>query len=962
MLPALPGTGPAGRTRSVVLLLLLCAGTLRAQENSDCLLCHGEEDLVVERDGRKLSMYFDADRAAKSVHGKTECISCHVDLAGVKNFPHAKRLKPAECGDCHDESFDSIAAYWNSTHGRKQKAGEANAPRCQDCHGSHYIAKRGDPLSLLSPLRIPEMCTQCHADGKPVARAGALTRDEIAARYKDSIHGDGLFLQGLKVAAVCTSCHSGHGILPHTDPASTLHKDKVNDACRKCHNDEGAIHKGIVAQELWATPGAVPLCVDCHQPHGQRRIAYGTRMSDGECLACHTQPDIAQRTGRKALLVDKDALAHSVHGRNLVACAQCHSTPAKAEAGRTCAVAPAKVNCATCHDREVGQYQHGIHGSLHAKGEANAPTCVECHGTHTILESEVPANGAATPELRARILAGPTHRRNVPELCARCHKDGAPAAVRNPDGEPGKIEHYRESIHGKGLLESGLIASANCVDCHSAHMELPPSDPASSVSPERIVATCARCHDGIDEHFRHSIHSKEGNPGFRAEPGKPGLPHCNDCHSAHSVARTDLAGFKRDIVAQCGKCHGEITETYFDTYHGKVSALGSTVAARCHDCHGAHDILPASNPASFLHEHKVVATCGKCHAGSHERFAGYLTHATHNNPERYPALYWAFQAMTWLLLGVFGFFGLHLLAWLPRSFALRREHQRHAAAAATAGAGAARHYVRFTPFNRALHVMIIVSFLGLALTGMALKFAEAGWAKVLAALLGGTETAGWIHRVCAVITFAYMGLHLFDVARRFRASGKTPIEFFFGPDSMMPSWRDVKEFMGTARWFAGLGPRPKYGKWTYWEKFDYFAVFWGVIVIGFSGLVLWFPVFFTHFLPGWMINVCTIIHSEEALLATGFIFTIHFFNTHMRPEKFPMDRVVFTGRMTVEELKADKPGLYEELVASGELEKYLADPPTTTAQRAAAVFGFLALTIGVVVVVLIVHGLLTVGL
>ncbi len=135
---------------------------------------------------------------------------------------------------------------------------------------------------------------------------------------------------------------------------------------------------------------------------------------------------------------------------------------------------------------------------------------------------------------------------------------------------------------------------------------------------------------------------------------------------------------------------------------------------------------------------------------------------------------------------------------------------------------------------------------------------------------------------------------------------------------MMPNRRDLTELVGTLKWFVGLGERPAYGRWTYWEKFDYFAVFWGIAVIGSTGLTLWFPVFFTRFLPGSFLNVATIIHSDEALLATGFIFTVHFFNTHLRPEKFPMDITVFTGRMPLEELERDKPREYEALVASGQ--------------------------------------------
>ena len=950
---------PAGVFRRVLAVLLAATASIGAQESSDCLACHGKPDLTAERDGRQVSMYFDAERAAQSVHASADCIDCHVDLDGVTDTPHPERLAPADCGMCHDESFDSMAAYWGSTHGRGVTAGTANSPRCQDCHGSHDILGRKDPRSSAHLFNVPAMCTECHAEGAAIEPVHDLTRDQLIDRYKDRIHGSALFRQGLTVAPVCTTCHSAHAVLPAADPASLIHRDRVNLTCAQCHNDNAAVHRGIVAEALWTQAGAVPLCVDCHAPHAERRVAYGTNMSDPECLACHGQPEITDRSGRSTLLVDVAACQQSIHGRRLVACAQCHTGMTPSADERPCGNLPAKVNCATCHDAQVKQYRRGIHGSLNAEGEPNAPDCTDCHGDHAIMESRLPTSlDGVEPWLRDKVLASPTHRRNVPDLCAECHREGAPASLRNPEGESQKVEHYRMSIHGKGLLESGLIASANCVDCHSAHMELPPSDPDSTVAPEHLVGTCGKCHDGIHEQFRTSIHSQEGNPEFQPTTDGPTLPHCNECHSSHSVARTDLAEFKGQIVGQCGNCHPKITETYFDTYHGKVSSLGNDVVARCHDCHGSHRILGVSDPASTIHPDNVVATCAKCHPGSHKRFAGYLTHATHNDPERYPALYWSYIGMTALLVGVFSFFGLHLLAWLPRSMALRREHRRTAPAPAPAGT---KEYVRFNRFNRNLHRTVIISFLGLALTGMILRFPDTGWARVLASLMGGTATAGWIHRLCAIATFGYMGMHLFDLVRRWRASGLRFAKYFFGPDSMIPTWRDVTEFVGTIKWFFGRGPRPHYGKWTYWEKFDYFAVFWGVVIIGTSGLILWFPELATRILPGWSINVATIIHSEEALLATGFIFTIHFFNAHLRPEKFPMDRVVFTGGMTIEELKADKPRLYEELVASGTLEQQLKDPPSPRSLRSAYTFGWVALTIGIVVVVMIVHGLLTEG-
>jgi cytochrome b subunit of formate dehydrogenase len=172
---------------------------------------------------------------------------------------------------------------------------------------------------------------------------------------------------------------------------------------------------------------------------------------------------------------------------------------------------------------------------------------------------------------------------------------------------------------------------------------------------------------------------------------------------------------------------------------------------------------------------------------------------------------------------------------------------------------------------------------------------------------------------------------------------------------MLPNKTDLKEVAGSLKWFLGLGPRPQYGRWTYWEKFDYFAVFWGIAVIGSTGLMLWFPEFFTRFFPGWFINVASIIHSDEALLATGFIFTVHFFNTHFRPDKFPMDTVIFTGRVPVEELKADRPREYDELVKSRRLKKHLAEPLPPVVIKTIRIFASIALLIGLSLILLIIY-------
>lgn len=268
-----------------------------------------------------------------------------------------------------------------------------------------------------------------------------------------------------------------------------------------------------------------------------------------------------------------------------------------------------------------------------------------------------------------------------------------------------------------------------------------------------------------------------------------------------------------------------------------------------------------------------------------------------------------------------------------------------------------RQYLRFSRLNRILHVIMIVSFMSLALTGMTLKFSYTGWAVFLSHLFGGFESAGYVHRVAAVFMIGIFITHLVDLVRLKRKEYHTWRALMFGPDSVLLNRKDLKDFIGNMKWFLGRGPRPKYGRWTYWEKFDYLAVFWGMGVIGSTGLMLWFPELFTLFIPGWFINVATIIHSDEALLAVGFIFTVHFFNTHLRPEKFPMDVVIFTGRMSVEELERDKPAEYAELLKNKKLEDSLVDPYPPIVLRAVRFFGWTALAIGFSIVVWIIYAM-----
>jgi len=959
--------------------LLFTVVPAAAQDSEECLFCHEDAELTGERAGKEISVHVDPAGFSTSVHGDFACVDCHTELEGLD--VHDDNVERVDCGICHDAESEKIAAsghgglaasgsrwapgcsdchgyheiqpladeppncagchgrqvrqHARSLHGQAADRGDELAPDCSDCHGSHEILAADDPNALTAVMNVPVLCGSCHQEGSPVSLSRDVHQERVLENYSMSIHGEGLFRQGLTVTAVCTSCHTAHDILPHTDERSSIHRDNVAQTCATCHGQIEQVHRKVIEGELWESePHKIPACVDCHAPHKIRKVRYPAGSANEDCLSCHSNPELTMAQDGETVSLFVDAAVYGGSAHLDTACAQCH-TDVTPSLDRSCETITSKVDCAICHAEQVGDYDNGIHGKLSAANDPDAPVCLDCHGKHDTLAKEIPSS--------------PTFKRNVPDLCATCHRAGEQAAVRIDSKVPDIFESYLDSIHGKGLVESGLLVTATCADCHTPHGELPVDDERSSVHHNNVADTCGNCHHGIEETFRTSVHwPKEVDEEHR-------LPSCEGCHSSHTISRTDQVDFRFRMMDQCGRCHEQQAETFFDTFHGKVSRLGSARAAKCHDCHGTHNILPPTDPASTLGRDNVVETCGNCHSGSHRQFTGYLTHATHHDRDKYPWLFWSFWGMTALLVGTLTFSLLHTLAWLARLWLTRDEWRAHKALARR---GDQRMYRRFDRFSRTLHIFMLLSFFTLALTGMALKFSHMRWAGVVSFLFGGFDTMGVIHRIGAVVLAGVFTAHLWDVVRKKRRSGKNWWQMITGPESILFTARDLKDLIQSIRWFFGIGPRPSYGRYTYWEKFDYFAVLWGIIIIGSTGLILWFPELFTRVIPGWFVNVATIIHSDEALLAVGFIFTIHFFNTHFRPDKFPMDPVIFTGRMTVGELKYDKPDEYEQMVASGKLEEHLVEPFPRQAEKAIRIFAFVTLSIGLTLIALIVYSML----
>jgi len=651
-----------------------------------------------------------------------------------------------------------------------------------------------------------------------------------------------------------------------------------------------------------------------------------------------------------SVFVDQKLFNLSVH--NTLSCVDCHGDLTAKHPDDNQPAQP--VSCADCHADETSEYADSIHGASHKLGASAAASCADCHGKHDMLPAKHPAS--------------PVFKLNLPNTCAQCHSNTNLTREYHISNEnPG---HYLESIHGQALTKMGLIVAPSCNDCHGVHDIKRSVDRESPINHQNIAKTCGQCHVKVEEVYDKSIHGK-----LLAAGDKRG-PVCTDCHSAHEVEKPINGHFKQVSDQRCGKCHEDSLKHYRDTYHGKSMALGkpsqaSDVAA-CYDCHGHHDVLPPTDPASRLSATNIVATCKQCHPDANPGFAAYRPHANPLDKENYPVLHVVFLFMTSLLVGVFVFFGLHTLAWLVRAVYLYWHDSKKFREAKFEVQRDDEWFTRFVPFERFLHFLVVTSFLLLVITGMPLKFYYTDWAKTIFSVLGGAESARMLHRFGAIVTFLYFGLHVGSLTLNFwRSRGfirdpqtrklclRRVSQAVFGPDSMMPTLQDWRDFLAHNKWFFGKGPKPQFDRWTYWEKFDYFAVFWGVFIIGLSGLVMWFPEFFTRFLPGWIINVALIIHSDEALLAAGFIFTIHFFNTHFRLEKFPMDTVIFSGRVSKTEMLHERRRWYDRLVAAGKLDQHRVRDEWERWKSIARFFGFLFFGLGLVLLALIVYAMLS---
>ena len=619
--------------------------------------------------------------------------------------------------------------------------------------------------------------------------------------------------------------------------------------------------------------------------------------------------------------------------------------------------------CQSCHDGKKGKLEmptlsgekrevQPVVADKYAKSVHGKMECVACH--KDIIDST---------SSHARVSGAPKAE------CAQCHLDLWEAAKKdNKTAEKPRlgivaenVAAYKKSFHASPDKDDPTKLMAICSDCHNVHtFDVPPRG-----TPERkewhltVPDICGKCHEDHLEDWTGSIHGKEAT-----EKNNLKTAVCSDCHTTHDIISSTLDQAKLDITASCGNCHQDALKSYKASYHGQVNTLGYAYTAKCFDCHGSHAIQPSKDTASKLHPKNRLKTCQKCHNGKPDALplatAGFLSfspHGTSDNFEKYPEIWLTTKFMIALLIGVFAFFWAHSILWWYREYRDRKEGKAHwhirshdippeILSGGDRRQDHAHKYVRrFGPMWRLAHLIFALSVMTLVLTGMAAFYAETGWAKAVMAAFGSPQTAGLVHRVAAFTMLGIFFIHLIAVSVNILRNWK---DFkFFGPDSFVPNWKDLADIVGMFKWFLGKGARPAIERWSYWEKFDYWAVFWGMAIIGGSGMMLAFPHIVAKVAPGWVFNVAMVVHGEEAFLAAVFLFTVHFFNNHFRPDKLPPpDVVMFTGVQSLEEFKHEHTAQYQRLVETGQLEQYLVEAPSAPFTLASKILGLTLIVIG----------------
>ncbi len=633
------------------------------------------------------------------------------------------------------------------------------------------------------------------------------------------------------------------------------------------------------------------------------------------CQKCHSNPDIYgfDVRGRKRIVfVDEKAFRQSIHGK--LRCTDCHDDidPTQLPHPRH----TQKVECQKCHlERKLPKapefkitifksYADSVHGEAVARSDPDAPRCADCHGHHNILPAK---------DIRYQV-----NRRNIPQTCSKCHSDAQLVEWHQiPKGET--LFYYERSVHGqllsKGVTEGTESAKgkppAVCTDCHGIHGIRPATDPNAKVARPNLPQTCSQCHEQIFKEWRQSIHGQAWAKGIKE------APVCTDCHGEHMIRSpedpTSLVHLQH-IVATCSKCHenerlqrrlGLPTlrlATYRTSFHGIMNRYGVTEVAHCASCHSAHNILPSKDPQSPIHPNNLPKTCGNCHPGIGKGVAFGKVHFAGMRQEN--TLYWLIRFLYQLLItGLVGYFSIYIALDIHNYL---KGRPSHAVSPHQTHDLLSHEYVeRFTLNERLQHLLLVISFTLLVISGLPVSYAEASWVKRIFSFPGSIEVRGIIHRVGAVML---MVLAVWHIIYLLTPRGREQLSHL--------RWtkKDFADILQMLKCYLGLSDeKPKFGRFNWIEKLEYYAVVWGTTVMILTGLALWFESQALVYLPLWVWHIARLIHGYEALLAFLTIIIWHLYHVHFKPGVFPMSWVWLTGKISLRHLQEEHPLEFEKL-------------------------------------------------
>lgn len=595
------------------------------------------------------------------------------------------------------------------------------------------------------------------------------------------------------------------------------------------------------------------------------------KLKDEDCLTCHGDTTLTTDVNGKpvSLYVDAKKLKHSIHGSMKLACVDCHKD-VKSLAHET---APQKVLCADCHADAKNASAHSTHARMVSPGKI-AANCLDCHGdAHDVLAGGHPDS--------------PINRAHIPATCGRCHGQKFLMESNGVSTQP--FVSYQDSVHGRAV-GNGSMKAAVCTDCHGAHSILRGNDPQSPIYKFNVPATCGQCHTDIQNTFNASIH------GQAIARGNQLSPVCTDCHGIHSIKshKDPNSPVAEQNLSHdtCARCHegvrlssefgvpGNRVSTYMDSYHGLAAEGGSVVAANCSSCHGVHNILPSSDPRSTIHRANLDVTCGKCHKGVTQKFTltpVHLADGVHPHDLGSILTHWVRIIYIVLILGIIGSMFLHnFIIW--RSKAVARRHMQNPM------------MQRMTTNQRWQHLVLLTSFIILVITGFALKFPDSWFAELLGM---GEHLRSVVHRIAGVVLIAAGFYHVFYVA--IANEGRRLIRDIF------PNFTDARNAYQAMAYYLGFSKtKPKFGRFTYGEKAEYWALVWGTALMGLTGVMMWAKVWVGNLLARWWVDVATAIHLYEAILATLAIVVWHFYQVFGDPDIYPMNWAWWDGKMPVE--------------------------------------------------------------